>query len=139
MILLILARVCSIHFDTNSFDIPLRQRLLGYQPKFARNLKSDAVPTLHLPSTPQNLINTVERSNRMERRERSKVVSEMLKEYEGLLGDSTSTTSQASTSASIPCYTSTSPQASTSNSAKIRQSVDEPMSIDVVEIPEKPE
>ncbi|KAL1489715.1 hypothetical protein ABEB36_013651 [Hypothenemus hampei] len=46
------ARVCSIHFSEDCFEIPLRQRLLNYQTTNSRVLKFDAVPTLHLPKTP---------------------------------------------------------------------------------------
>ncbi|CAH0556742.1 unnamed protein product [Brassicogethes aeneus] len=43
------ATICSIHFEEKYFEIPLKQRLLNYSPKNARNLKAEAVPTLNLP------------------------------------------------------------------------------------------
>lgn len=48
--LLVLACICSIHFEPDSYEIPLIQRLLNYTPRCARNLKRDAVPTKDLPT-----------------------------------------------------------------------------------------
>lgn len=43
------AVVCSVHFLTADYDIPLKYRLMGYKtPKNLRTLKEDAVPSINL-------------------------------------------------------------------------------------------
>ncbi|CAH0564616.1 unnamed protein product [Brassicogethes aeneus] len=61
------ACVCSIHFEADSFQIPLKQKLLNYTPKNARNLKQDARPTLNLPGK-KLAVTPGERSERLHKR-----------------------------------------------------------------------
>lgn len=71
--------ICSIHFEADSFEIPMKQRLLQYNPKNSRNLRVDAVPVLNLPGSFQKPNNT-ERSSRISKRRHHSIVTEMLKE-----------------------------------------------------------
>ncbi|KAF0719178.1 zinc finger MYM-type protein 1-like [Aphis craccivora] len=51
------ARVCSLHFDSSDYEKPLIQRMLEYSPKhhreninnYQRKLKPNAVPSKNLP------------------------------------------------------------------------------------------
>lgn len=47
---IILARICSIHFDNNSYTS--EYKMLDYLGCYTKVLKYDAVPTLYLPNTP---------------------------------------------------------------------------------------
>ncbi|XP_050300162.1 THAP domain-containing protein 1-like [Anthonomus grandis grandis] len=42
------ACICSEHFEQDCYEVPLRQRLLNYNPRNTRILKEDALPTLNL-------------------------------------------------------------------------------------------
>jgi len=44
----VIARVCSLHFDSSDYEKPLIQRMLEYSPKHQRKLKSNAVPSKNL-------------------------------------------------------------------------------------------
>lgn len=86
----ILARVCSIHFEADCFEISLRQRLLKYNPVNSRNLKSDAVPVLNLPHSSQKANNS-ERLIRLAKRTQRIMVADMLKEPIPVIQPQTST------------------------------------------------
>ncbi|XP_050500736.1 THAP domain-containing protein 1-like [Diabrotica virgifera virgifera] len=74
------ACICSKHFDADSFEIPLRHKLLKYTCKTSRYLKPDAVPTLQLPGYhDSNLQNQVERVARLKKRRQHKDVEDMLR------------------------------------------------------------
>ena len=45
----IIATICSIHFEEDCFENTFQQQMLNHTPKNFRNLKSNAIPTLHLP------------------------------------------------------------------------------------------
>lgn len=78
-----LACVCSEHFEVNSFEVPLRERLLNYTFKNSRHLKHDAVPTLKLPGNngKENKRQAEERSDRSAKRMRRGEVNDMLKKH----------------------------------------------------------
>jgi hypothetical protein len=82
LFLLFLARICSIHFDDSSYEIPLRHKLLQYNPKSSRILKPDALPILHLPGFAQVSRKTSDRQIRELRRDQKKSITDLLKEPE---------------------------------------------------------
>nr|CAI5847958.1 unnamed protein product [Callosobruchus analis] len=45
----ILARICSVHFEKNCFEVPLKERLLNCEKANRRHLKPDPISTLILP------------------------------------------------------------------------------------------
>ncbi|CAI6346870.1 unnamed protein product [Macrosiphum euphorbiae] len=45
----VIARVCSLHFDSSDYEKPMIQRMLKYSPKHQRKLKPNAVPSKNLP------------------------------------------------------------------------------------------
>lgn len=49
------ARICCRHFDTNSIEKPMMEKILNISPKRKRKLKADAVPTKYLPVTKNNI------------------------------------------------------------------------------------
>lgn len=51
----ILARICSRHFDMNSIEKPMMEKILNMSPKRKRKLKVDAVPTKYLPVIKNNI------------------------------------------------------------------------------------
>lgn len=53
----------------DSYNIPLKQKLLNYIPKNSRNLKPDAIPTLNLPIKKMT-VTSQERSERIRERKR---------------------------------------------------------------------
>lgn len=79
LILFILARICSIRFEQSSFEIPLKQRLLQYNPKNSRTLRCDAMPTLHLPGSSYKAIKNKERQARCVNRDQKAIVADLLK------------------------------------------------------------
>nr|CAH7725047.1 unnamed protein product [Callosobruchus chinensis] len=78
------ARICSIHFEQNSFEIPLRQRLLQYSPKNSRTLKCDAMPTLYLPGPSYTTIKKTERHTRFIKRDQQAIVADLLNKNDQL-------------------------------------------------------
>jgi len=44
----VIARVCSLHFDSFDYEKPMIQRMLKYSPKHQRKLKPNAVPSKNL-------------------------------------------------------------------------------------------
>ncbi|VEN48021.1 unnamed protein product [Callosobruchus maculatus] len=78
------ARICSIHFEQSSFEIPLRQRLLQYNPKNSRTLKRDARSTLHLPASSCKAIKKTERQTRCIKRDQQAIVANLLKKNDHL-------------------------------------------------------
>lgn len=44
----VIARVCSLHFDSSDYEKPLIQRMFEYSPKHQRKLKPNAVPSKNL-------------------------------------------------------------------------------------------
>lgn len=68
--------VCSIHFDQDA--ICLEDQLLKTPPSKCK-LSDSAVPTLHLPSARTAL---ADRTNRISKRERKALVSEVLQNYD---------------------------------------------------------
>lgn len=71
------ARICSIHFGADNFEITLKQRLLNYTPINSRQLKRDAVPTLNLPGVHKR--KNCEREQRLDKRRRREEVAVILK------------------------------------------------------------
>ncbi|KAF6211603.1 hypothetical protein GE061_012116 [Apolygus lucorum] len=71
------ATICSVHFSSDSFDTPLKYKLLNYRPKNLRDLKKDAIPSLHLPR-PQRKECKSSRENRMERKEQRGILKNIL-------------------------------------------------------------
>lgn len=74
------ARVCSLHFNSNSFNRDLRYELLNYAPRNQRDLKYDAIPTINLHSNNKNHDSQSEtrRQVRARNRERIKYISDTL-------------------------------------------------------------
>lgn len=81
------ARICSIHFKKECFFENLQHKMLQYSPKNFRNLKDDAIPTLHLP----NAVSNEDTSARLERyhvKQRKKMLQEMLQSSASPSGNS---------------------------------------------------
>lgn len=74
------ATVCSIHFEPDSFEIPLKCQLLNYLPKTVRLLRDNAVPTLNLPGKPHKVKSSSERSLRMAKRKHKEEINNILLE-----------------------------------------------------------
>ncbi|XP_031333557.1 uncharacterized protein LOC116163654 [Photinus pyralis] len=66
--------ICSVHFNKLSYERDMQNELLGLP--LRRILKSTAVPTLHLPNTKSSTI--TDRDRRHEKRERRKIISDIL-------------------------------------------------------------
>ncbi|XP_050315855.1 THAP domain-containing protein 1 B-like [Anthonomus grandis grandis] len=73
------ARICSVHFKEDCFEIPLREKLLNYTPKNAHHLKSNSVPTLHLPGSFKRSATSTNREMRMVKRKRQEQIEDLLK------------------------------------------------------------
>lgn len=73
------ARICSKHFDKNSYERNLKFELLGYSARNRRLLKRDALPTLNLPMIKvKESTSNINRGERFDRRHRSKFVENIL-------------------------------------------------------------
>ncbi|KAJ4431301.1 hypothetical protein ANN_19898 [Periplaneta americana] len=73
------SRICSLHFEETSYEVPLKQKLLNYEPKSSRNLKVDAVPTKALAQSCLKRKSTDNlRLNRCEKRRRRKEIHDII-------------------------------------------------------------
>jgi hypothetical protein len=79
------ASICSQHFEESCFEVPLKQRLLNYNPKNARYLKTDSVPTINVGQMKRDIIpiqlkrkRNSQRAHRLTRRRDRQEVSELL-------------------------------------------------------------
>ncbi|KAJ4449460.1 hypothetical protein ANN_00859 [Periplaneta americana] len=73
------ARICSLHFEESSYEVPLKQKLLNYEPKSSRNLKVDAVPTKALSQSCLKRKSTDNlRLDRCEKRRRRKEIHDII-------------------------------------------------------------
>jgi len=49
LILYILARICSAHFEDDCYVKPMIETFLNYSPRCKRKLKENAIPTIDVP------------------------------------------------------------------------------------------
>ncbi|KAJ4425507.1 hypothetical protein ANN_27701 [Periplaneta americana] len=68
-----------VHFEESSYEVPLKQTLLNYEPKSSRNLKVDAVPTKALAQSCLKRKSTDNlRLDRCEKRRRRKEIHDII-------------------------------------------------------------
>ncbi|KAL1488732.1 hypothetical protein ABEB36_014531 [Hypothenemus hampei] len=76
------ARICSNHFVEDDYERNLMDELLGHTSKHRRALKKKAVPTENLPMS--KIRKDSSRKQRIEKRERTKLIENILKELNGI-------------------------------------------------------
>lgn len=80
---MLLACICSVHFDEGAFIIPLKHQLVQYKSKSLRTLKPDAIPTINLPNKVSRDSEAIKcRIARSVRRQQKKIVQSLIAKAE---------------------------------------------------------